>query len=159
MLALACRSHRNSDLLIRAAIAWSRTEKDTRLIAASVIRQVEATLRRGVSQRRVAKELGVSRGTVGKVAAGTLTSIARQEYEDTISERRRPKAVVETFRCPRCGGKSRVFPCRRCFVETVASSVTTPDERIAVGLDLKPVHFIRYQEIRRWRREASRKRA
>jgi hypothetical protein len=135
------------------------------LIAASLIRRAEVLLRENrMSRRRIALELGISRTTVGKVASGVLTSAARQHYEDTISSRPRQSTQVEPFRCPRCGGTSKVFPCQKCFVETVKEAGLKPlrargDGRVTVGLDLKPAHFVRYQEVRRWRREANRQRA
>jgi hypothetical protein len=59
---------------------------------------------------------------------------------------------------------SKVFPCQKCFVETVKEAAVKPlragpDGRVTVGLDLKPAHFVRYQEVRRWRRETNRQRA
>ena len=64
-----------------------------------------------LSQRKIAKLLGVSRGTVSAIASGR-----RPDYE----ARRQAQAVFDeplgpVVRCPECGGKVYA-PCRLCHV-------------------------------------------
>jgi hypothetical protein len=94
---------------------------------------------------------GVGLTTVSKVATGAITS----------SDHRRVLAAsdglfrdVVPFRCPGCGAMSRLSPCPRCYTEADGQqSVGKSVGRTTVGLELKPEHEARYQEIRR-RREA-----
>ncbi len=108
-----------------------------------------------LSRRAIARTAGISRTTVGKVAAGMVTSAARLRHEDAASQK--PLlSQVEPFRCPRCGGMSATFPCAKCYVEAVTEGNrprTNGNGRVAIGLDLLPEHDRRYREIRR-RREA-----
>ncbi len=62
------------------------------------------------SQRKVAKMLGISRGTVGAIARGTrkLTRyLSAQEDAKVVSPQGPPR------RCPLCGAKTKM-PCLAC---------------------------------------------
>ena len=152
------RSARNRGAAFSCAA--SRPFERECVISAHVIRQVETLLARGaLSQRGIARQVGISRGTVGRVAAGKITSTGRQAREN---RRHGSAEIISTFRCPNCGGLSTRFPCARCYVETVKARLkplTLPENCVNVGLELRPEDHQRYQEVRRWRREAARKHA
>jgi transcriptional regulator with XRE-family HTH domain len=128
------------------------------MIAQQIAEQIEQMLAAGaMSQREIAAVAGVSRGTVRGIATG---------------KRRRPKAAepLDNYllapdgppeRCPDCGGMV-YLPCRLC--ETRKAIAHSPELRasmearrrqgfVALGLNLKPAHQERYEEVRRLRRE------
>jgi transcriptional regulator with XRE-family HTH domain len=82
------------------------------MLATAKVREVERLLAEGrLSQRKIARFLGVSRATVGAIASGK-----RPDYE--ARERARaaecePLGPIE--RCPTCGGMVHT-PCRLCRV-------------------------------------------
>lgn len=137
-----------------------RAERNVRLISAHVIRQVEELLKKsGLSRRAIAKQIGISRSVVNKVAAGEVTSVERFTRE---AKRQSPTNVGE-YRCSTCGGKTTRFPCAKCYVETIRPSLeplqAPPESSVVVGLELRPEHRAAYEDVRRWRREATRKHA
>jgi transcriptional regulator with XRE-family HTH domain len=82
------------------------------MLAAAKVHETERLLEEGkLSQRKIAKLLGVSRATVSAIAAGK-----RPDYEARRRERAdeyEPLGPIE--RCPGCGG--RVYtPCHLCRV-------------------------------------------
>jgi len=129
------------------------------MIAAHLAEQVEQLLAEGkLSQRKIARLTGVSRGTVGAIASGRRRlrpkRISLWEEEADIPE-------VPPQRCPSCGGMV-YMRCRLCRTQKAVAtmpalrtvSLARMQSRIEpLGLNLKPVHHERYQEVRRWRRE------
>lgn len=86
------------------------------MIAAAVVDQIRGLLAEGgLSQRRIAQRVGVSRGTVNAVARGR-----RPDYEIG----RRPPGADFTppsgppKRCPGCGGMVQM-PCLLCHVRAI----------------------------------------
>lgn len=82
------------------------------MLALAKVKEIERLLAVGtLSQRHIAKTLGVSRATVSAIARGT-----RPDYEARMrarAEAHEPVGPIE--RCPTCGG--RVYmPCRLCRV-------------------------------------------
>jgi DNA-binding XRE family transcriptional regulator len=82
------------------------------MLALGKVKEVERLLAAGtLSQRQIAKAIGVSRATVSAIARGT-----RPDYESRLRVRVEecgPPGPIE--RCPTCGG--RVYmPCRLCRV-------------------------------------------
>ncbi len=86
------------------------------MIAASVVWAIQELLNEGkLSQRKIARRLGVSRGTVSGIARG---------------KRRRPPMLpgppkewffdssAQPIRCPGCGGMVRM-PCLLCHVRYI----------------------------------------
>lgn len=140
------------------------TSRGRVLIASSVIRRIESLLRERHTQRAIAKMLGVGRNTVGRVAAGLVTSASRAAQEQLRQARPAEPREVPAYRCRKCGGRYNVRPCPKCLLlglidrdgQQAASRRRDPP---AAGVDLKPEHASRYQEVRRWRREANRRRA
>ncbi|HZZ27146.1 MAG TPA: helix-turn-helix domain-containing protein [Pirellulales bacterium] len=65
-----------------------------------------------VSQRQIARELGISRGTVGAIAAGK-----RPNYSIKIPDEGIDRMVMPT-RCRGCGGLVRA-PCRLCRIRAL----------------------------------------
>ncbi len=83
------------------------------MIRSSVVEKIHRLLRAGrLSQRKIARQVGVSRGTVG--------AIAHQERPDYEARRRRQEAEFEfptgpAVRCPDCGAMTQM-PCLACGV-------------------------------------------
>jgi Helix-turn-helix len=84
-----------------------------RMIAPLVIQEVQRLLQKGgFSQRKIAKEMGISRGTVNSVAQGKrkadLVKNDRTEWQDEII-----CPAGEPCRCPKCGRLVQK-PCLAC---------------------------------------------
>jgi hypothetical protein len=82
------------------------------MIAASVVEEIRELLHEGeLSQRKIARRMEVSRGTVLAIACGR-----RPNYDD---RRRRenylPNPSGLPRRCPGCGGMVQM-PCLLCYV-------------------------------------------
>jgi hypothetical protein len=128
------------------------------MIEPQLVEQVERLLAEGkLSYRKIARFTGVSRGTIGAIASGRRRIQPRRmffwEDEPMVPD-------VPPQRCPDCGGMV-YLPCRLC--RTRKELAKLPDARAVtranafqpftpIGLNLKPVHQQRYEEVRRWRR-------
>jgi hypothetical protein len=127
------------------------------MIEPQLVEQVERMLAEGkLSYRKIARFTGVSRGTIGAIASGRRRIQPRRicfwEEEPVVPD-------VPPQRCPQCGGMV-YMPCRLCrmrkemaklpgiraLIRANAFQPFTP-----IGLNLKPVHQQRYEEVRRWR--------
>ncbi len=127
------------------------------MIAPKIIAEVRRLLAEGLlSQRRIAKAAGVSRGTVGAIASGKRPDyqMSQQPWDDLWEE---PTGPPE--RCPSCGGMV-YMPCRLCRVrQAVAEDPRLKQAQPArradglLQLNLRPEHQARYEEVRRWRQE------
>jgi hypothetical protein len=129
------------------------------MIASHLVEQVEQLLAEGkLSHRKIARLTGVSRGTIGAIASGKRCIRPRAmclwEDEPVIPD-------TPPQRCPDCGGMV-YMPCRVCRTRKAAArspglrSLMQGNARqpiVPLGLNLKPVHHERYEEVRRWRRE------
>ncbi len=129
------------------------------MIEPQLVEQVERLLVEGkLSYRKIARFTGVSRGTIGAIASGRRCIQPRRicflEEEPMVPD-------VPPQRCPDCGGMVYI-PCRLC--RTRKEMAKLPGIRALIranafqpftllGLNLKPVHQERYEEVRRWRRE------
>jgi DNA-binding XRE family transcriptional regulator len=90
------------------------------MIATTVIDEVRRMLEEGrLSQRKIAVELGVSRGTVNAIARGT-----RPDYDDRW---RRDDGFVPPHglpvRCAGCGAKVQM-PCLLCYIRARARNLS-----------------------------------
>ena len=123
------------------------------MIAPKIVAEVRRLLaERKHSQRSIARLAGVSRGSVGAIASGKCRdhTESREEWEE-------PAGPPE--RCPECGGKV-YMPCQLCRLREIrkkgprqtawgdATRIVEP-----LGLDLRPEHRIRYEQVRAWRLE------
>ena len=125
------------------------------MIAPQIVTEVRRLLAQGaLSQRMIARLSGISRGTVRAIANGT-----RPDYESLRpAEDEREQPAGPAARCPGCGGMV-YLPCRLCRVRaTIASDPRPTREHRAIplgeplGLDLRPDHRARYEEVRARRR-------
>jgi transcriptional regulator with XRE-family HTH domain len=118
------------------------------VLAPCLIEEVRRLLAEGkLSQRKIARATGVSRGVVDAIAAGK-----RPDYEgqrprfDEACEPAGPPA-----RCPECGGKV-YLPCRLCEARRAAASSPPRPPRTSKNgplvLDLKEEHRRRYEQVR-----------
>jgi transcriptional regulator with XRE-family HTH domain len=131
------------------------------MLAQHLVEQIERLLAEGkLSHRKIARITGVSGGTIGTIASGKRRIRPRtvEFWEDELLV---PDTPLQ--RCPGCGGMV-YMPCRVC--RTRKAIATLPALRALMeardrlpftplGLNLKPAHQERYEEVRRWRREHS----
>ncbi|MEE8451500.1 MAG: winged helix-turn-helix transcriptional regulator [Thermoguttaceae bacterium] len=83
------------------------------MIAPSIVSEIRDLLGKGeISQREIARRLGISRGTVNAIALGRRADRSAGRRHDP-SEFIPPAGVP--VRCPTCGGKVQM-PCLACQV-------------------------------------------
>ena len=122
------------------------------MIASDVVDSIRGLLAEGeLSQRKIAQQLGVSRGTVASVASGR-----RPDY-DALRRReqsQQPLPLGPLVRCSTCGGMVHV-PCRLCAMRLkMARSPKRPvDPRPMepLGLELRGEARTRYEVVHRKR--------
>jgi hypothetical protein len=93
------------------------------MLALSTVMEINRLLKEGLlSQRQIAKRLGVSRGTVGAIASGQRPLVGKEPHEynpASMNGRGQPQ------RCPRCG-KHVYLPCQVCrTTEFIVAKRTT----------------------------------
>jgi len=115
---------------------------------------VKRLLEEGMTQRDIARQTGVSRGTVSRVSQGILT--VGERHEETSF----PKRLDQPTRCPKCGLLVTTDPCIFCYTEAY-SEIDRPtkktgrrrkqhnDDSDPLRIRLRPEHRRRYEEIRR----------
>jgi predicted XRE-type DNA-binding protein len=81
------------------------------MLSAALVEEIDRLLHEGeLSQRKIARCLGVSRGTVSAIASGRRGLFGREPADDDSADRRGCSIPV---RCPRCG--YRIYlPCLIC---------------------------------------------
>ena len=142
------------------------------MIAEEKIKEAETLLaQEKLSQRKIAKITGLSRGTVSSIANGK-----RNVYVKTVDPSQ-PTELEKSppVRCPTCGSMVRM-PCLLCFLKRLADknsplmqndfqlSGTTPamtseqhssKSTLRFGVELTGNELKRYQEVRAWRENHS----
>ena len=127
------------------------------MLAPSIVAQIHRLLAEDkLSQRKIAKLTGISRGTVGAIARGR-----RPDYKPrpkTDDEFDRPSGPPQ--RCGTCGGMV-YMPCRLCGLRKQLASTAKgrwrdPRPDVPPGLELRPQHQKQYEEVRAARAEAER---
>jgi transcriptional regulator with XRE-family HTH domain len=125
------------------------------MIPPAVVNQIKRLLAEGAySQRKIARMIGVSRGTVGAIARGKRPDYAASpnQQENELQAPAGPPA-----RCPNCGGFV-YLPCRLCHVRTllaenlIAKPPANSEGRLQVELSGSP--RARYERIRQRRLQA-----
>jgi hypothetical protein len=129
------------------------------MIAEHLVEQVERLLTKDkLSHRRIASITGVSRGTIAAIASGKRRI---QPKTSRFWDEEPLVPDVPPQRCPECGGMV-YMPCRLCRARKKLAklpalrTLTEVRDRqpfVLLGLNLKPAHQERYEEVRRWRRE------
>ena len=94
------------------------------MIATALVEEIRRLLREGgVSQREIARRLGVSRGTVNAIACGKRhdnpVGNRRHEEDDFTPPTGLPR------RCPGCGGLTQM-PCLACYIRARKEARTPP---------------------------------
>lgn len=122
------------------------------MIAPEVVQEVRRRLTEGkLSQRKIAAITGVSRGTVGAIAAGR-----RPDYDSSAPGRQGQllRRSGPPRRCPGCGAMV-YMPCRLCRLRAEIAGASKPsparwparpDEPLQ--LELTAEHRARYEQIR-----------
>jgi transcriptional regulator with XRE-family HTH domain len=120
------------------------------MLAPGLVTEVRRLLsEKKLSQRKIARLVGVSRGTIGAIAAGRRPDYAALRKPDDDAEK--PSGPPE--RCPGCGGMV-YLPCRLCRTRVAIKTYAPPRWQDAIeplGLNLRPDHYARYQQVRAWR--------
>jgi transcriptional regulator with XRE-family HTH domain len=130
------------------------------MIAPQIVADVRRLLTEELlSQRKIARLTGVSRSTIAAIASGKRPDyeLLRQLRENDWEEPTGP-----AVRCPGCG--NRVYmPCQLCRIlkriaekrraTGLASATRRPVAETfePLGLNLRPEHHARYEEVRAWR--------
>jgi hypothetical protein len=100
------------------------------------------------SLRRIARELGVARGTVAAIAHGRRRERAQRtaDNEDGL-----PYPNGPFVRCPTCGHRVQM-PCLLCRLRSWRAdgqpAATASAPGVQVGLELTPEHLERYRAVR-----------
>lgn len=127
------------------------------MLAPSIVAEIRRLLAEAkLSQRKIAKLTGISRGTVGAIARGR-----RPDYQPrpkTDGESDRPSGPPQ--RCGTCGGMV-YMPCRLCGLREQLASAgksrrSDPCPDVPPGLELRPHHQKQYEDVRAARTEAER---
>jgi transcriptional regulator with XRE-family HTH domain len=85
------------------------------MITTTVVDEIRRMLQEGrLSQRNIARRIGVSRGTVNAIALGRRVSCAARRRCD--ADGFTPPAGVPV-RCPGCGARVQM-PCLLCYIRT-----------------------------------------
>ncbi len=122
------------------------------MIAPTVIDDIRQLLAEGkLSQRKIAEQVGVSRGSVASVARGP-----RPDYESIRRERavraaeQEPLKLGPLARCSTCGGKV-YMPCRLCALQgqwvDVPRGPGTPSRVEPLGVELRGEARARYEAV------------
>jgi hypothetical protein len=82
------------------------------MVTPAKVAEVRQLLAQGnISQRQIARQLRISRGTVGAIASGK-----RPDYSVKLPEL--PQCLLPPVRCPGCGGYVHP-PCRACRIRNI----------------------------------------
>jgi transcriptional regulator with XRE-family HTH domain len=114
------------------------------LIPSSKVREVRRLLAEyELSQRKIAKVVGISRGTVNAIASGKRRD--RPDDDDFLLN------TGPKVRCTTCGGMVDI-PCRLCVAREALKNAERPvgqnDPEEDVQLELRPEHQKGYDEVR-----------
>jgi len=86
------------------------------MLALPTVLEIDRLLREGtLSQRQIAEQLGVSRGSVAAIASGCRALFGRLPSRKSVSTMRRYRSLPE--RCPECGHRVYV-PCLICLARS-----------------------------------------
>jgi hypothetical protein len=121
------------------------------MIAPSVVQEIRRLLvDEELSQRKVARITGVSRGTIGQIANGR-----RPDYSAGNDATEWPEPSGPPQRCPSCGGMV-YMPCRLCSMRRRLAgrlkgpAIAETTSEACLELDLPAEVHARYQLLR-WR--------
>ncbi len=145
------RAHPSAGLFRRATAAGPAMNPVIGILAMlkpALVAEVRRLLAEGkLSQRAIARRLGVSRGSVHAIARGKRPDRQPAEPLDEVRWEGPPA------RCPGCGGL--VFlPCRACATRRAMARRRRPpwpDTDEPLALQLADEHRRRYEEVRMWR--------
>lgn len=124
------------------------------MIAPAVVVAVRRLLVEGkLSQRKIARAMGISRGTVGSIAVGKR----RDREQSPADEQPSAEPAGPPERCPGCGG-TVYMPCLLCRARQQQLEPSRPAPRCEsfepLTLNLRPEHSRRCAEVRAaWRRQ------
>jgi hypothetical protein len=89
------------------------------MITATVVDEIRRMLQEGrLSQRKIASQIGVSRGTVNAIALGRRLC---HRVERLGAHRGFIPPTGPAVRCPGCGGRVQM-PCLLCYIRKVAGT-------------------------------------
>lgn len=118
------------------------------MLSEGTVQKACELLRSGMSARKVALALGVSRGTIANIRHGRW-----QAHEPKSGFDRYPEGKFE--KCPVCGVRVQK-PCLVCTLRDLGAKTVfslNSDGGELCEIDLEPEHRERYEEVRKWRQE------
>ena len=120
------------------------------MIAQNLVDEVRRLLTTGkYSQRQIARQTGVGRGTVNAIACGKRKDKTPEKETEAWGPFDGP-----IQRCPTCGGLVHM-PCRLCetrqLMTTKRRLLPELPQKIILGMQLKEEHLQRYEAIHRQR--------
>lgn len=114
-----------------------------------IVALTRALLAEGLPQREIARRLA------GRISRGSIHNIKSGKRRDPPPPEDDPPPPAAVARCPGCGGRITTATCIVCR-DRAAPRRIRPDDLSELagqvgplGLDLKPAHAARYEEIRR----------
>ncbi|MFZ5832477.1 MAG: hypothetical protein ACOY3P_20515 [Planctomycetota bacterium] len=128
------------------------------MLAPAVVAEIRRLLAEDrLSQRAIARQMGISRGTIAAIASGRrVDRVPRPGSDDELLAPQGPPA-----RCPECGGMV-YLPCRLCHIRATTEERTLDKEISSdaagagrpaalprVGMRLRPEHHARYLRVRK----------
>jgi hypothetical protein len=128
------------------------------MLAPYLVAEVRRLLAEGkLSRRRIARSVGVSRGTVHDIALRK-----RPGYDLRAEPAEGIEPAAPPVRCPGCGGMI-YLPCRLCEARRAAQRGRLHPQRLPedatgeepLSLELKEAHRLRYERVRAQREAAA----
>lgn len=119
---------------------------------AKIIIAKQLILQGQLSQRRIARETGLSRGTIHALVAGKR-NIKKRKPQFLIEHKKKSPYV----RCPECGSRVRI-PCVFCTIRKQQEQVrhfVTEGVDIDCSINLSGEERKRYLEVRKWRQQCN----
>ncbi|MEN6459173.1 MAG: helix-turn-helix transcriptional regulator [Thermoguttaceae bacterium] len=119
------------------------------MIAPEIVAQIRRLLQEDrLSQRQIARLVGVCRGSVAAIASGRRPDYESRPVEEDLEPSGPP------VRCPSCGSKV-YMPCVLCGLRNEMVNRTQTPARsqrplaaVSTDLDLRPEHRLRYEQVR-----------
>ncbi len=104
------------------------------------VTEIKRLLSLGLSQRQIARKVGVSRAVIQRIAAGKRKDIVPKTKEPWEAA-----ATGKIGRCPVCGANVKL-PCLYCIVRKLAKPDIETKTMLDIELQLKPKH--RYEKVK-----------
>lgn len=113
-----------------------------------IVEETERLLAEGLSARKIAKLMKISRGSIASIRHGTRNLYQKKESDEV------PEPSGDYVRCPKCGAKTQL-PCLGCEIRKIVRKngrILWPENSgVEIEIELVGEHLERYIQIRDWR--------